>query len=77
MKTWKQVESRIERNRLPYRVESDALVTLGGRASDYTALFTEHPVCAIQKRSADTLALMRSIREAAEHSMVYISTGGR
>ena len=31
----------------------------GGRPSDYTKLFTTHSACALQKREADTLALMR------------------
>ena len=32
MKTWIQVQRRIERNHLPYRVEDETLVTLDGRA---------------------------------------------
>jgi hypothetical protein len=31
----------------------------GGVASDYTKLFTTHSECAIAKRNADTLELMR------------------
>lgn len=33
----------------------------GGRSSDYTKLFTEHTECALKKREADTLELMRRI----------------
>ena len=33
----------------------------GGVAADYTKLFTEHSHCALAKREADTLALMRRI----------------
>ena len=32
MKTWIQVQRRIERNHLPYRVKDETLVTLDGRA---------------------------------------------
>lgn len=35
---------------------------LGGKASDYTKLFTTHTRCALNKRDADTVALMRRIR---------------
>jgi len=48
----------------------------GGVAADYTALFTTHPVCALNKRSADTAQLMKRIREQAEQSTVYLSRGG-
>jgi len=34
----------------------------GGRPSDYTRLFTEHVACALNKRDADTLELMRRIK---------------
>ncbi len=33
----------------------------GGKPSDYTKLFTEHTECALAKRNADTLELMRKI----------------
>ncbi len=31
----------------------------GGKPSDYTKLFTEHTRCALDKRDADTKALLR------------------
>ena len=34
----------------------------GGKPSDYTRLFTIHADCAIAKREADTLELMRRTR---------------
>ena len=34
----------------------------GGNPSDYTAICTEHASCVIAKRSADTLALIRSLK---------------
>lgn len=34
----------------------------GGKPSDYTKLFTEHASCALDKRSADTKALIQSLR---------------
>lgn len=34
----------------------------GGKPSDYTKLFTEHARCALDKRSADTKALIQSLR---------------
>ena len=38
---------------------ADRAKKCGGRPSDYTKLFTTHSACALQKREADTLALMR------------------
>ena len=35
----------------------------GGRPSDYTAQFTEHGLCTVLKRSADSIANMRRMRE--------------
>lgn len=35
----------------------------GGKPSDYTKLFTEHAECALKKREADTLALMRRVKK--------------
>jgi len=31
----------------------------GGKPEDYRAMFTAHPQCVIDKRNADTLALIR------------------
>lgn len=36
---------------------------LGGKASDYTAIFREHPQCAIKKREEDTSALIARKRK--------------
>jgi hypothetical protein len=36
---------------------------LGGKPSDYTKLFTEHSKCLVAKRSAESVELMRRIRE--------------
>lgn len=33
----------------------------GGKPSDYTALFTTHNECYVNKRSAESVALMRSL----------------
>ena len=33
----------------------------GGQASDYTRLFTTHSECAVAKRSAESVSLMRKI----------------
>lgn len=42
----------------------------GGKPSDYTRLFTEHATCALKKREADTVELMRSkIRRSSDFSM--------
>ena len=50
----------------------------GGTAADYTAIFTTHAVCELNKRTADTLAAMKQLREQAEKSTVYLSRqGGR
>ena len=38
----------------------------GGKASDYTALFTAHTECLLAKREADTIALMRRINSEKE-----------
>ena len=35
----------------------------GGKPSDYTALFTIHAQCQIEKRNAMTLELMRSLNK--------------
>lgn len=37
----------------------------GGKASDYTNLFRQHPECAVSKREADTVALMRRLNAEA------------
>lgn len=34
---------------------------VGGKPADYTALFTTHSKCAVEKRNADTIALMRRV----------------
>jgi hypothetical protein len=39
---------------------SERALKLGGKASDYTALFTEHAACVVEKRSADATALLIS-----------------
>ncbi len=38
---------------------------VGGKPSDYTALFTEHSECALKKRKADTLELMHRLSKPA------------
>lgn len=38
----------------------------GGKPSDYTRLFTEHAACAVDKREADTMELMRRINGATK-----------
>lgn len=35
----------------------------GGKPSDYTKLFTTHSECAVAKREADTLELMRRLNQ--------------
>jgi hypothetical protein len=35
----------------------------GGTPADYTKLFTTHNACAIEKREAETLALMRRLNK--------------
>jgi hypothetical protein len=35
----------------------------GGKPSDYTRLFTTHSTCAVEKRSAEAVALMRKHHE--------------
>lgn len=34
----------------------------GGNPADYTSLFTTHSKCAVEKRNADTVALMRRMK---------------
>lgn len=36
----------------------------GGSPSDYIKLFTTHSECALRKRSEDTSALMRKLKES-------------
>lgn len=38
----------------------------GGQPRDYTRLFTTHDQCALDKREADTLELMRRINQGSE-----------
>jgi hypothetical protein len=38
----------------------------GGRASDYTALFTYHAQCMTDKRNADTLELIKRKQEIGQ-----------
>lgn len=40
---------------------SDRAKKYGGKPSDYTALFTEHSSCLIEKREKDTIELIRRI----------------
>lgn len=40
----------------------------GGKPEDYTKLFTEHSECLIEKRSAESVALMRKLRETGDEN---------
>jgi hypothetical protein len=42
----------------------------GGKPSDYTSLFKEHPKCIVDKRSEDTKTLMHRITEQREAEKV-------
>jgi hypothetical protein len=66
MKTWKQVENLIERNRLPYRVESDALITLGGRAVAHSVQGA-HDVLAAPGHPDSKRQARRKARDLARH----------
>lgn len=39
----------------------------GGKPSDYTALFTEHAECLIEKRSRESSELMARLRATADN----------
>ena len=41
---------------------SERAEKFGGKPSDYTKLFTTHATCAVAKRNADTVALMRRLK---------------
>jgi hypothetical protein len=41
---------------------SERAAKFGGKASDYTNLFRQHPACIIRKRNEETSALMARIR---------------
>lgn len=45
---------------VPSAAERAAKDVTGKPASYFTSLFTEHSLCAVRKRQADTLALMRN-----------------
>ncbi len=36
----------------------------GGKPADYTALFTEHAACTVEKRERETLELIRRTKNA-------------
>ena len=44
----------------------------GGKASDYTKLFTSHPQCFIEKRERETSELMARIREESANRAVIL-----
>jgi len=42
---------------------SERAAKYGGKASDYTAIFTAHAQCTIDKRNADTLGLIKKLKK--------------
>jgi hypothetical protein len=42
----------------------------GGKASDYSALFTEHSKCALDKRNEDTSLLIHKVTEQRQSQKV-------
>lgn len=50
---------------------SERAAKYGGKPSDYTSIFTEHAACALKKREADTIELMRSkLRRSSDFATI-------